>query len=123
VLTKCRDWLVCSSCGPITTSVCHRGSRSGHNYRSFGSDLKEYGFFVARIALEGDQCTIFSETTGDRHGMDKINITRAIRAGQHAEAFRVSDDAFGAQRVDLRGLIPSQAPSTSALCWPAAATA
>ncbi len=81
-LTKCRDWLVASSC------------RTYHHIRlpsriavgdtipvAFGSDPKEYGFFVARIALDGDQCTIFSEATGDRHRMDKIDVTPCYPAG------------------------------------------
>ena len=76
MLTKCRDWLVASSCRTYHhISLPSRIAVGDTITVSFGSDLKEYGFFVARIELEGDQCTIFSETTGDRHGMDKINIT------------------------------------------------
>ena len=82
MLTKCRDWLVASSCRTYHhISLPSRIAVGDTITVSFGSDLKEYGFFVARIALEGDQCTIFSETTGDRHGMDKINITPCYPAG------------------------------------------
>ena len=76
VLTKCRGWLVASSC------------RTYHHIRlpsrivvgdelpiSFGSHPKEFKFFVARIALKSDRCTIFSEATGERHRRDKISIT------------------------------------------------
>ena len=82
VLTKCRGWLVASSC------------RTYHHIRlpsriavgdelpiSFGSHPKEFKFFVARIALQGERCTIFSETTGERHQRDKINITPCYPAG------------------------------------------
>jgi len=82
MLTKCRDWLVASSCRTYHhISLPSRIAVGDTITVSFGSDLKEYGFFVARIALKGDQCTIFSETTGDRHGMDKINITPCYPAG------------------------------------------
>jgi hypothetical protein len=82
VLTKCRDWLVASSCRTYHhISVPSRIAVGDTITVSFGSDPKEYGFFVARIALEGDRCTIFAETTEDRHGMDKINITPCYPAG------------------------------------------
>ena len=82
MLTKCRDWLVASSCRTYHhISLPSRIAVGDTITVSFGSDLKEYGFFVARIALEGDHCTIFSEATGDRHGMDKINITPCHPAG------------------------------------------
>jgi hypothetical protein len=82
VLTKCRDWLVASSCRTYHhISVPSRIAVGDTITVSFGSDPKEYGFFVARIALEGDRCTIFAETTENRHGMDKINITPCYPAG------------------------------------------
>jgi hypothetical protein len=82
VLTKCRDWLVASSCRTYHhISLPSRIAVGDTITVSFGSDRKEYGFFVARIALEGDRCTIFAEAAGDRHGMDKINITPCYMAG------------------------------------------
>ena len=82
MLTKCRDWLVASSCRTYHhISLPSRIAVGDTITVSFGSDRKEYGFFVARIELKGDQCTIFAETTGDRHGMDKINITPCYPAG------------------------------------------
>jgi len=82
MLTKCRDWLVASSCRTYHhISLPSRIAVGDTITVSFGSDRKEYGFFVARIELKGDQCTIFSEATGDRHGMDKINITPCYPAG------------------------------------------
>ena len=81
-LTKCRDWLVASSCRTYHHISLPSQIAVGDTITvSFGSDRKEYGFFVARIALEGDRCTIFAEATGDRHEMDKINITPCHPAG------------------------------------------
>jgi hypothetical protein len=82
MLTKCRDWLVASTCRTYHHIRLPSRIAVGDTITvSFGSAPKEYGFFVARIELEGDQCTIFSEATGDRHGMDKINITPCHPAG------------------------------------------
>jgi hypothetical protein len=82
VLTKCRDWLVASSCRTYHhISLPSRITVGDTITVSFGSDPKEYGFFVARIALEGDRCTIFGEATGDRQRMDKIDIAPCYPAG------------------------------------------
>src|ERR1700730_7009346 len=82
VLTKCRDWLVASSCRTYRHISLPAQIAVGDTIPvSFGSDLKEYGFFVARIALEGDRCTIFGEATGDQHRMDKIDIAPCYSAG------------------------------------------
>jgi len=82
MLTKCRDWLVASSCRTYHHIRLPSRIAVGDTITvSFGSDPKEYGFFVARIALEDDRCTLFTEATGDRHGMDKIDITPCYPAG------------------------------------------
>jgi hypothetical protein len=82
VLTKCRDWLIASSCRTYHhISLPSRITVGDTITVSFGSDPKEYGFFVARIALEGDRCTIFGEATGDQHRMDKIDIAPCYSAG------------------------------------------
>jgi hypothetical protein len=47
---------------------------------SFGSSPKEFVFPVARIALKGQHCAIFSKAEGDRHQMDKINVAPCYRA-------------------------------------------
>jgi hypothetical protein len=81
MLTKCRDWLVASSCRTYHhISLPSRIAVGDTITVSFGSDLKEYGFFVARIAVEGDRCTIFSEANEDRHRFDHITITPCHRA-------------------------------------------
>src|SRR5438046_7905087 len=67
MLTKCRGWLVASSCRTYHhISLPSRIAVGDTVLVSFGSHPKEYGFFLARIALKGDRSTILSEATGDR---------------------------------------------------------
>jgi len=67
VLTKCRDWLVASSCRTYHhISLPSRVAVGDTISISFGSSPKEYAFSVARIALTSDRCTIFGEATGDK---------------------------------------------------------
>jgi hypothetical protein len=85
VLTKCRDWLVTSSCKTYHhISLPSRIAVGDTITLSFGSSHKEYEFPVARIALTGDHCAIFSEADGDRHQMDKINVALCYRADEGA---------------------------------------
>ena len=83
VLTKCRSWLVTTSC----RTYCHISLPSqiavGDTITiSFGSHPKEFGFYVARIDLKGRHCAIFSKAEGDRHRMDKINIAPCYRSDE-----------------------------------------
>lgn len=74
-LTKCRKWLVASSCKTYKhISLPPRIAVGDTILISFGSHPKEFQFFVARIVLKGSHCAIFSEADGDRHRMDKINV-------------------------------------------------
>jgi hypothetical protein len=83
VLTKCRDWLVTSSCRRYHHIDLPPRIAVGDTVTvTFGSSPKEYGFSVARIELNGHHCAIFSEATGDRHQMDKINVVPCYRAGE-----------------------------------------
>jgi hypothetical protein len=76
VLTKCRSWLMASSCRTYHHIILPSRIAVGDELAiSFGSHPKEFKFFVARIALKDDRCTIFSEATGERHRRDKISIT------------------------------------------------
>jgi len=75
VLTKCRDWLVISSCRKYHHIDLPARIAVGDKITiAFGSSPKEYGFSVARISLKGQHCAIFSEATGNRHRMDKIDV-------------------------------------------------
>jgi hypothetical protein len=81
VLTKCRDWVVTSSCKTYHHIELPARVAVGDKLTlTFGSSPKEYAFLVARIAAKGRHCAIFSEAEGDRHQMDKINVAPCYRA-------------------------------------------
>jgi hypothetical protein len=83
VLTKCRGWLVTTSCRTYQhISLPSRIAVGDTITISFGSHPKEFGFSVARIDLKGQDCAIFSKAEGDRHRMDKINVAPCSRADE-----------------------------------------
>jgi hypothetical protein len=81
VLTKCRGWVVTTSCRTYHHIALPSRIAVGDTITiSFGSHPKEFAFSVARIDLKGHHCAIFSKANGDRHRMDKINIAQCNRA-------------------------------------------
>jgi len=84
VLTKCRGWLVATSCRTYQhISLPPRIAVGDTLTLRFGSNPKDYAFPVARIDLKGQHCAIFSEAEGNRHRIDridKINVARCHRA-------------------------------------------
>lgn len=83
ILTKCRDWLVASSCKTYHHIKLPPRIAVGDTVTvSFGSSPKEYALPVARIVLKGNHCAIFSQPAGDRHRMDKINVAPCYRADE-----------------------------------------
>jgi hypothetical protein len=83
VLTKCRGWLMTTSCRTYHhISLPSRIAVGDTITITFGNDPKEFGFFVARIDLTGQHCAIFSKADGDRHRMDKINVAPCSRADE-----------------------------------------
>jgi hypothetical protein len=81
VLTKCRSWLVASSCRTYRhISLPDRIAIGDTVTLTFGSHPKEYGFHVARIELMHDRCSIYSEVEGDSDTMDKIEVAPCRRA-------------------------------------------
>src|SRR5215470_7008363 len=73
VLTKCRGWVIATSCNTYHhISLPPRIAVGDTITVYFGSSPKDYAFPVARIDLNGRHCVIFSEAAGDRHQMDKI---------------------------------------------------
>jgi hypothetical protein len=83
VLTKCRGWLVTTSCRTYHhISLPSRIAVGDTITISFGSHPKEFGLSVARIDLKGQHGAIFSKAAGDRHRMDKINVARCYRADE-----------------------------------------
>jgi hypothetical protein len=83
VLTKCRNWLVASSCKTYHHIDLPPRIAVGDTITvTFGSSPKDFAFPVARIAQKGRHCAIFSEADGDRHQIDKINVAPCFRAGK-----------------------------------------
>jgi hypothetical protein len=81
VLTKCRGWVVTTSCRTYHHIALPSRIAVGDTITiSFGSHPKEFAFSVARIDLKDQHCAIFSKANGDRHRMDKINIAPCYRA-------------------------------------------
>jgi hypothetical protein len=82
-LTKCRNWLVTSSCKTYKHITLPPRIAVGDTITvTFGSHPKEYAFPVARIAHKGSHCAIFSEAEGDRHQIDKINVAPCYRGSK-----------------------------------------
>jgi hypothetical protein len=83
VLTKCRGWIVTTTCRTYRhISLPSRIAVGDTITISFGSHPKEFEFSVARIDLKGEHCAIFSKSEGDRHRMDKINVAPCYRADE-----------------------------------------
>jgi hypothetical protein len=82
-LTKCRNWLVASSCRTYKHIILPPRVAVGDTITvTFGSSPKEYSFPVARIVQKGRHCAIFSEADRDRHEIDKINVAPCYRASE-----------------------------------------
>ena len=75
VLTKCRGWLVATSCKTYQHITLPPRIAVGDTIAlRFGSNPKDYAFPVARIDLKRQYRAIFSEPEDNRHRMDKINV-------------------------------------------------
>ncbi len=75
VLTKCRSWLVASSCRTYRHIAVPAHIAVGDTVMvAFGSHPKEFGFHVRRIALARGRCAIFSEAEGDPETIDRIEV-------------------------------------------------
>src|ERR1700758_250674 len=83
VLTKCRNWLVMTSCKRYHhIDLPPRIAVGDAITVTFGSSPKEYSFPVARSSLKDGQCTIFSEADGERHHVDRIDVAPCYRPGE-----------------------------------------
>jgi hypothetical protein len=83
VLTKCRGWLVATSCKTYQhINLPPRIAVGDTIILRFGSNPKDYAFPVARIDQKRQYCAIFSEPAGNRHRMDKINVARCYPADE-----------------------------------------
>jgi hypothetical protein len=83
VLTKCRNWLVATSCNTYHHIVLPPRVAVGDTFTvTFGSSPKQYAFPVARIMLRDDRCVIFSERDGDERQIDRIMVDPCHRADE-----------------------------------------
>ena len=83
VLTKCRGWLVTTTCRTYRhISLPSRIAVGDMITIRFGSHPKEFRFSVAWIDLKAEHCAIFSKADGDRHRMDKIDVAPCYRADE-----------------------------------------
>lgn len=81
VLTKCRNWLVATSCNTYHHIALPPRIVVGDVIDiTFGSSPKEYAFPVARIALKGRHCEIFSERDANQRPIDRIKVAPCYRA-------------------------------------------
>src|SRR5689334_19424359 len=68
VLTKCRGWVVTTTCKTYHhMRLPHRIAVGDTITLHFGSNPKHYWFPVARIDQKAGRCVIFSEAEGHRH--------------------------------------------------------
>jgi hypothetical protein len=83
VLTKCRYWLVATSCNHYHHIILPPRIAVGDTIDViFGSSPKEYAFPVAQIVMTGHRCTIYSEAHGNRQQMDQIPVPLCRRADE-----------------------------------------
>jgi hypothetical protein len=76
VLTKCRNWVIATSCKTYHHILLPPRIAVGDKITvRFGTHPKEYAFPVARIAVKGDHCRILGEAQGSAHNVDKIDVT------------------------------------------------
>ena len=81
VLTKCRGWIVTTTCKTYQhMRLPHRIAVGDTITLRFGSNPKHYRFPVARIDQKAGRCVIFTEAEGHRHRIDKINVPHCHRA-------------------------------------------
>ena len=75
VLRKCRGWVVMTSCRTYHHIALPDRIAVGDTVTiSFGGHPKEFGFYVAKIVIEGARCTLLSEAGGDPDQMDRITV-------------------------------------------------
>ena len=83
VLTKCRNWLVASTCNQYHhIRLPPRVAVGDAISVTFGSSPKEFVFRVARIAVEDHHCTIYSTAQENLEGVDKIDLASCYRTDE-----------------------------------------
>jgi hypothetical protein len=77
VLTKCRDWLVYSSCTTYHNIALPERMTVGDDiHLRYGSNPKSYRFHVISIYHEAERCTVLSEVRAEKERGDKIEVAQ-----------------------------------------------
>src|SRR5689334_23611421 len=74
VLTTCRSWVLFTSCATHKVRLPERVAAGEKVNLSFGSNPKNYTFEIALIRLEGDACTLLSESSRSEGEGEKIEV-------------------------------------------------
>jgi hypothetical protein len=76
VLTTCRSWIFFTSCTTHKVRLPERVAAGDKVILSYGSNPKNYAFEIALIRLEGDACTLMSESSRSEGEGEKIEVAR-----------------------------------------------
>src|SRR5947207_10948109 len=76
VLTTCRSWIFFTSCTTRKVRLPERIAAGDKVNLSYGSNPKNYTFEIALIRLEGDACTLMSESSRSDGEGEKIEVAR-----------------------------------------------
>jgi hypothetical protein len=74
VLTTCRSWIFFTSCATHKVRLPERVAAGDRVNLSYGSNPKNYTFEIALIRLEGDACTLMSESSRSNGEGEKIEV-------------------------------------------------
>ena len=76
VFTSCRSWIFFTSCTTYKVRLPERVAAGDKVNLSYGSNPKNYTFEIALIRLEGDGCTLMSESSRSAGEGEKIEVAR-----------------------------------------------
>jgi len=76
VLTTCRSWIFFTSCTTHKVGLPERVAAGDRVILSYGSNPKNYSFEIALIRLEGDGCTLMSDSSRSDGEGEKIEVAR-----------------------------------------------
>ena len=74
VLTSCRSWIFFTSCVTHKVRLPERIAAGDRINLTYGSNPKNYTFEIALIRLEGDTCTLLSESSRSDGEGEKIEV-------------------------------------------------
>ena len=74
VLTTCRSWIFFTSCTTHKVRLPERVAAGDKVTLTYGSNTKNYTFEIALIRLQGDACTLMSESSRSDGEGEKIEV-------------------------------------------------